>query len=234
MGVMMKVNAVKFLNSAQNLVLGKKESGPATGNEVSQNSTTIGLQLPNDEDSTAMLPDAEQVIKFDENQQAGVGPAGCALPEFIPYTQTLPWHSAPRNLFSRFFPRYGNYCGPNWSSGRESGSLVWDKKPIDWLDHCCYCHDKGYDSYNQADLYNADVEFLNCLQNIPEVERKNLPGAYRNLYILGLQRFLIPYRQLVLKRSTEKGSKQFQDLSHNPMQALDQNISKIESDRTAS
>lgn len=185
MGVMMKVDAAKLLNSAQNLVLRKKESGPATGNEVSQSSTTIGLQLPDDEDSTAMLPDAEQVIKFDKSQQAGAGPAGCALPEFIPYTQALPWHSAPRNLFSRFFPRYGNYCGPNWSSGRESGSLVWDKKPIDWLDHCCYCHDKGYDSYNQADLYNADVEFLNCLQNIPEGERKNLPGAYRNLYILG-------------------------------------------------
>jgi len=50
----------------------------------------------------------------------------------------------------------------------------------------------------------------------------------------GLQRFLIPYRQLVLKRSTEKGSKQSQDLSHSPMQALDQNISKIESDHTAS
>ncbi len=50
----------------------------------------------------------------------------------------------------------------------------------------------------------------------------------------GLQRFLIPYRQSLLKRSTEKGSKQCQDLSHNPMQALDQNISKIESDRTAS
>jgi len=134
-----------------------------------------------------------------EREQA----AGCPIPQFVPYTATVPWHSGPRNVFSKFFPRYGNYCGPNWSSGRESGSLHWDTPPIDWLDYCCYRHDMGYDSFDQGDLYRADVEFLNCLKNIPERSRKNLAGTYRNVYMLGLERFLIPYRQILVRKIEE-------------------------------
>lgn len=44
---------------------------------------------------------------------------------------------------------------------------------------------RRYDSFDQEDLYRADVEFLNCLKNIPESSRKNLAGTYRNVYMLG-------------------------------------------------
>ena len=44
---------------------------------------------------------------------------------------------------------------------------------------------RRYDSFDQGDLYRADVEFLNCLKNIPERSRKNLAGTYRNVYMLG-------------------------------------------------
>ena len=44
---------------------------------------------------------------------------------------------------------------------------------------------RRYDSFDQQDLYKADVEFLNCLKNIPESSRKNLAGTYRNVYMLG-------------------------------------------------
>lgn len=44
---------------------------------------------------------------------------------------------------------------------------------------------RRYDSFDQQDLYKADVEFLNCLKNIPESSRNNLAGTYRNVYMLG-------------------------------------------------
>ncbi|KAH7288124.1 hypothetical protein KP509_31G013200 [Ceratopteris richardii] len=138
------------------------------------------------------------------------------LPPFIPYAAQVPWHTGARAFFSQIFPKYGHYCGPNWSSGRSSGSLFWDKPPVDWLDYCCLCHDIGYDSHNQAKLYNADLEFLECLQKIPPPVQKRLhhttplhPGSkysdpiwagfYRNMYISGLQKFLLPYRRMILK-----------------------------------
>ncbi|KAJ8445807.1 hypothetical protein Cgig2_027888 [Carnegiea gigantea] len=65
---------------------------------------------------------------------------------FRPYVSKVPWHTAVRALLSQLFPRYGHYCGPNWSSGKNGGSLIWDKRLIDWLDYCCYCHDMGYDT----------------------------------------------------------------------------------------
>lgn len=116
----MKVDASKILNSAQNLVFWKNDSMPHA--EVIQKNEA----------------DAEEVSRVEPNELAG-----CSRPEFVPYSAAVPWHTGHRNLFSRFFPRYGNYCGPNWSSGRESGSLYWDKEPVDWLDHCCYRHDMG-------------------------------------------------------------------------------------------
>lgn len=129
---------------------------------------------------------------------------GCPTPTFVPYTATVSWHTGARNLFSRFFPRYGNYCGPNYSSGRESGSLHWDKPPTDWVDYCCYRHDMGYDAYDQAQLLDADHHFLKCLQKIPETAKISPMGAtYQNLYILGLQSFLIPYRGFLVKKIEE-------------------------------
>ncbi|KAL8545068.1 hypothetical protein ACS0TY_005318 [Phlomoides rotata] len=83
---------------------------------------------------------------------------------FRPYVSKVPWHTGPRGFLSQLFPRYGHYCGPNWSSGKDGGSPIWDKRPIDWLDFCCYCHDIGYDSHNQAELLKADLAFLECLE----------------------------------------------------------------------
>ncbi|KAG0566806.1 hypothetical protein M758_7G083800 [Ceratodon purpureus] len=195
--VTMRVDGLKFLdtsqilkdtsqilNTAQSLVFGKDEGAqqdPAISKEIT-------------------LPDAEDVDKQVEISRDG----GCPVPPFVPYTATVPWHSGTRNLFSRFFPRYGNYCGPNYSSGRESGSLYWDKAPTDWLDYCCYRHDMGYDTLDQAKLHKADKEFLRCLQTIPESAKISTVGVtYRTLYILGLERFLLPYRDILVKKIEE-------------------------------
>ncbi|MCO5561240.1 hypothetical protein L7F22_014861 [Adiantum nelumboides] len=138
------------------------------------------------------------------------------LPPFSPYSARVPWHTGIRAFWSQVFPKYGHYCGPNWSSGRSGGSLYWDKPPIDWLDHCCFCHDVGYDSHDQAQLYKADLELLECLQKMPPPKQKPRDGKdlshqsheygngavawfYRNLYITGLQTFLLPYRRTLLK-----------------------------------
>ena len=84
---------------------------------------------------------------------------------FRPYVSKVPWHTGVRGFLSQLFPRYGHYCGPNWSSGKDHGSPVWDRRPIDWLDFCCYCHDIGYDSHDQAELLKADLAFLECLES---------------------------------------------------------------------
>ncbi|KAL9250046.1 hypothetical protein AKJ16_DCAP01644 [Drosera capensis] len=47
------------------------------------------------------------------------------------YVGKVPWHTGVRAFLSQLFPRYGHYCGPNWSSGKDRGSLIWDKRPID-------------------------------------------------------------------------------------------------------
>lgn len=95
----------------------------------------------------------------------GVGKDSEVAPiRFRPYVCKVPWHTGVRAFLSQLFPRYGHYCGPNWSSGKDGGSLVWDRRPIDWLDFCCYCHDIGYDTHDQAKLLKADLAFLECLE----------------------------------------------------------------------
>ena len=118
----MKVVGLNFLNTAQSIILRR--------NDVGKENPVVSKDI--------VLQDAEELAEEEPSPQAG-----CPVPPFVPYTQTIPWHSGTRNVFSRFFPRYGNYCGPNYSSGRESGSLHWDKAPTDWLDYCCYRHDMG-------------------------------------------------------------------------------------------
>jgi len=127
----MKLDGLKFLNTApqqiQKLVFG--------GNDSEQENSQKEIALPDAETSLAEVQKGLDELSTQ---------AGCQIPPFVPYTQIVPWHSGTRNMFSKFFPRYGNYCGPNYSSGRESGSPYWDKPPTDWLDYCCYRHDMGY------------------------------------------------------------------------------------------
>ncbi|KAH7435076.1 hypothetical protein KP509_06G048200 [Ceratopteris richardii] len=104
------------------------------------------------------------------------------IPPFSPYSAQVPWHTGIRAFLSNIFPKYGNYCGPNWSSGRSHGSLLWDKPPIDWLDHCCFCHDVGYDTHNQEKLYKADLEFLECLQKKPYPMHKQQRIGFRYFF----------------------------------------------------
>ena len=91
-------------------------------------------------------------------------PNGGTPVRFRPYVCKVPWHTGARAFLSQLFPRYGHYCGPNWSSGKDGGSLIWDRRPIDWLDFCCYCHDIGYDTHDQEKLLKADLAFLECLE----------------------------------------------------------------------
>ncbi|CAM6093526.1 unnamed protein product [Calypogeia fissa] len=155
------------------------------------------------------LLEAQQTVK--KSNFLEVEQAGCGVQLFTPYPSKLPWHTGSKGALSRLFPRYGNYCGPNWSSGRESGSLVWDTAPIDALDFCCYKHDMGYDSYEQADLHQADLVFLNCLERMPQEGIKAgdspLSEPYRNIYIFGLRNVMIPYRKFVLQKVDEKTRK---------------------------
>ncbi|GLU18900.1 hypothetical protein SLE2022_351770 [Rubroshorea leprosula] len=120
---------------------------------------------------------------------------------FRPYVCKVPWHTGARAFLSQFFPRYGHYCGPNWSSGKDGGSLIWDKRPIDWLDFCCYCHDIGYDTHDQEKLLKADLAFLECLER-PHMKTKgdaHVAYVYRTMCISGLKNILIPYRRHLLK-----------------------------------
>uniref|UniRef100_A0A0D9X2F1 Phospholipase A2 domain-containing protein n=1 Tax=Leersia perrieri TaxID=77586 RepID=A0A0D9X2F1_9ORYZ len=122
---------------------------------------------------------------------------GCAVPLFRPYVAQLPWHGGARAWLSRMFPRYGHYCGPNWSSGKEEGSVLWDRRPVDHLDFCCYCHDMAYDTHDQANLLRADLAFLRCLQTsrrTPAVDGVAAAAIYRSMCIFGLKTILIPYR----------------------------------------
>lgn len=107
---------------------------------------------------------------------------------FKPYVCKVPWHTGVRAFLSQLFPRYGHYCGPNWSSGKDNGSLVWDKRPIDWLDFCCYCHDIGYDTHTQAELLKADMAFLECLERPNMVTKGDVHIAtlYRTMCVTGI------------------------------------------------
>lgn len=113
---------------------------------------------------------------------------GIAAVRFRPYVCKVPWHTGMRGFLSQLFPRYGNYCGPNWSSGKDRGSLVWDKRPIDWLDFCCYCHDIGYDTHDQAELLKADLAFLECLEkrNMSSKGNPQIAQLYKTMCITGM------------------------------------------------
>ncbi|CAN6444101.1 unnamed protein product [Victoria cruziana] len=134
------------------------------------------------------------------------GSSGCSVPIFRPYVARVPWHKGLRAFLSQLFPRYGHYCGPNWSSGKDCGTLLWDRRPVDWLDLCCYCHDIGYDTYDQAKLLKADLAFLECLerQRINLMEDNHWAQLYRSLYIAGLKAILIPYRTQLVKLQTRQ------------------------------
>lgn len=135
-----------------------------------------------------------------ESKQLDVVDSELSMPSFTPYMAKLPWHRGPRAFLSQLFPRYGNYCGPNWSSGKDGGALLWDKKPIDWLDYCCYCHDIGYDTHEQAEMLKADIAFLECLEKTHMKTKGNplIAEAYISMCITGLRNILIPYRNQLL------------------------------------
>lgn len=135
---------------------------------------------------------------------------------FRPYVSKVPWHTGVRAFLSQLFPRYGHYCGPNWSSGKDDGSLIWDKRPIDWLDYCCYCHDMGYDTYDQAKLLEADLELLECLEkpHMRIVGDKQVAHLYKTMCIQGLKNILIPYRTHLVKLQSGQPLIQFGWLSN--------------------
>ncbi|KNA25117.1 hypothetical protein SOVF_009260 [Spinacia oleracea] len=135
---------------------------------------------------------------------------------FRPYVSKVPWHTGPRAFLSQFFPRYGHYCGPNWSSGKDGGSHVWDKRPIDWLDYCCYCHDIGYDTHDQAKLLEADLAFLECLEktHVQTKGNKHVAHVYRTMCTQGLRNILVPYRTYLVKLQSGQPLLQFGWLSN--------------------
>eukprot|EP00270_Netrium_digitus_P004558 TRINITY_DN15778_c0_g1_i1.p2 TRINITY_DN15778_c0_g1~~TRINITY_DN15778_c0_g1_i1.p2 ORF type:complete len:148 (-),score=20.09 TRINITY_DN15778_c0_g1_i1:100-543(-) len=128
--------------------------------------------------------DPNLMLNGDEGSQLSGCPAD--FPPFQPYIAKNPWHAGPRAAACRLFPKYGNYCGPNFSSGREGGSPAWDVPPQDSLDYCCYRHDMGYDSKEQQDLLQADISLLQCLHLHPRHHELAVAGrAYRQICIFG-------------------------------------------------
>ncbi|KQK14868.1 mucin-2 [Brachypodium distachyon] len=147
--------------------------------------------------SSGSSPIAELRKAAAADAEAELQLAGCAVPLFRPYVARLPWHGGTRAWLSKLFPRYGHYCGPNWSSGKEAGSVLWDRRPADHLDFCCYCHDMAYDTHDQAQLLRADLAFLRCLQGsrtTPALDGAAAAAVYRSMCIFGLKVILIPYR----------------------------------------
>ncbi|XP_028219382.1 uncharacterized protein LOC114401160 isoform X1 [Glycine soja] len=140
-------------------------------------------------------------LKRQARRRNGVGKDGEVNPlRFRPYVCKVPWHTGVRAFLSQMFPRYGHYCGPNWSSGKDGGSLVWDRRPIDWLDFCCYCHDIGYDTHDQAKLLKADLAFLECLEKHHGSTKgdPHVAPIYKTMCLNGLRNFLIPYRRNIV------------------------------------
>ncbi|KAL9234813.1 hypothetical protein vseg_009639 [Gypsophila vaccaria] len=154
----------------------------------------VGLRMP-----TTINKDLKRRARSRVNDVSTSGPTPRV--RFRPYVSKVPWHTGARAFLSMFFPRYGHYCGPNWSSGKDGGSLVWDKRPIDWLDYCCYCHDMGYDTHDQAKLLEADLAFLECLER-PHMQTKgdkHVAFVYKTMCIHGLRNILVPYRTHLVK-----------------------------------
>jgi hypothetical protein len=147
----------------------------------------------------------KELKRHAQNRENVVGKDNMVTPlRFRPYVCKVPWHTGVRAFFSQLFPRYGHYCGPNWSSGKDGGSLVWDKRPIDWLDYCCYCHDIGYDTHDQAKLLKADLAFLECLENRHIMRTKGDPHVallYKTMCINGMLCYalkLLHFRGLIV------------------------------------
>ncbi|KAI5065193.1 hypothetical protein GOP47_0020361 [Adiantum capillus-veneris] len=204
---------VKLLRTV--LASGKAPSStPAPLQSMSSRPSAFPPPLSSPEDD--LIAPSSSAVRSQAKASEALEEAAHNLPPFTPYSAQVPWHTGMRAFFSQVFPKYGHYCGPNWSSGRNGGSLLWDKPPIDWVDHCCFCHDVGYDSHDQAQLYKADLELLECLQKMPPPKQSQRQGKglslhsredsngaiawlYRNLYITGLQSFLLPYRRMLLR-----------------------------------
>lgn len=141
----------------------------------------------------------------EKDAEAEMQLVGCAVPLFRPYVARLPWHGGARAWLSKLFPRYGHYCGPNWSSGKEAGSVLWDRRPADHLDFCCYCHDMAYDTHDQAQLLRADLAFLRCLEGsrkTPALDGVAAAAVYRSMCLFGLKTILIPYRTNLVRLQT--------------------------------
>jgi hypothetical protein len=131
----------------------------------------------------------------EKDAEAEMQLVGCAVPLFRPYVARLPWHGGARAWLSKLFPRYGHYCGPNWSSGKEQGSVLWDRRPADHLDFCCYCHDMAYDTHDQAQLLRADLAFLRCLEGsrkTPALDGVAAAAVYRSMCLFGLNLSVSP------------------------------------------
>ena len=66
--------------------------------------------------------------------------------------------------------------------------MLWDRRPVDHLDFCCYCHDMAYDTHDQAQLLRADLAFLRCLEGSRRTPARDGIAAaaiYRAMCIFG-------------------------------------------------
>ncbi len=83
-------------------------------------------------------------------------------------------------------PRYGNYCGIDWSGGKEirAGEIGPDVAPVDAMDKCCKEHDKCVyaaehpkDKCSPGKRKECDKALGKCLRNLPSDPKQWQPPA---------------------------------------------------------
>jgi hypothetical protein len=96
-------------------------------------------------------------------------------------------------------PRYGNYCGDNWTGGLTPNQAGPPAPPIDSLDQCCATHDACYGSGNSLDHINdCNDALFSCAGNLssnPAKWPQPAPAALRNrayYYRLGVSTLFMP------------------------------------------
>jgi len=101
-------------------------------------------------------------------------------------------------MFSRYIGfgmlKYGLYCGPGWSDGKEQNSVVSYTPAIDEFDQTCKEHDAVY--AQEGDLHNADQVFYDANFG------KGITRTTAALLVKGYQIYKGPKEKLVWGKDT--------------------------------
>ncbi|MEW6645395.1 MAG: hypothetical protein AB1586_33200 [Pseudomonadota bacterium] len=163
------------------------------------------------DDLVGMAPDVRDRMAPDLNDpSAGIGAynypmrqsprGGVSIAPFgiVPVSEVVQNTSPGRSW--RDGPRYGNWCGGQWSGGKFSppGSSMGSAEPIDSMDEICRTHDFCYDQAGTSSdgMKACDQKLVRDLEQLPtfhgdwprsppgsameaELYRRGMAGAFR-------------------------------------------------------